>query len=315
MTPRLGVVVLTHGDGEEALPLLRSLPDEHGVSAEAIVAVQNPVRPEDVTLIPPHDGIGVLRMPDNRGYAGGMNAGMRHHLDDGAELVLILTGEVGLRPGAVERLLAAAAGAPDFGALGPAIWWRSEDRPFSFGGMRLSAGRIDQLHARPEADEQGIAACDWIEGAAMLLRAEALKEVGLLDERFFLYFEETELGLRLSRAGWRLGVVLDAVAEQEPGLARRPGAYAYLLTRNGLEYSRRAAGARGVARVLGERAREGWQAARVLASPRSTPAARAANRLRLAATARGVADFARRRWGAPPQSLRGLGDIAGRDGD
>jgi hypothetical protein len=307
MTAGLGVVVLTHGDGAEAIPLLRSLPDEHDVSAESIVAVHNPVRPGDADLVAPH-GIAVLRMAENVGYAGGMNAGMRHHLDAGADLVLILTGEVGLRSGAVERLLAAAERAPDFGALGPAIWWRSQDRPFSYGGVRLPGGRTDQLHELPpRVDEAGIAECDWIEGAAMLLRAKALEQVGLLDERFFLYFEETELGLRLSRAGWRLGVVVD----QEPGLARRPGAYAYLLTRNGLEYARRAAGWRGVARSLGERAREAWNALRVWASPRSSREARAANRVLLAALRRGVVDFARRRWGPPPATLRGLGDIAG----
>jgi GT2 family glycosyltransferase len=311
MTPKLGVVVLTHGEGTEALALLRSLVGEHGIAPTDVVAVQNPVRPEDPPLTPSDPAIDVLRLPENRGYAGGMNAGIRRHLDAGAELVLILTGEVGLRTGALERLLGAAAHAPEFGALGPAIWWRSQDRPFSFGGTRLPGGRIDQRHDRPEPDERGIAECDWVEGAAVLLRAEALREVGLLDERLFLYFEETELGLRLSEAGWRLGVVVDAVVEQEPGLARRPGAYAYLLARNGLEYARRAAGARGVARALGERAREAWQALRVIASPRSEASARAANRVRLAATARGVFDFARRRWGAPPAKLRGLGDIAG----
>jgi GT2 family glycosyltransferase len=314
MSGRLGVVVLTHGDGAEALALLRSLAGEHGVAADATVVVHNPVRADDPALVPPDAEVQVLRMPDNRGYAGGMNAGMRHHLDRGAELILILTGEVSLRAGAIDRLLAAAEAAPEFGALGPAIWWRSQDRPFSYGGMRLAAGRTDQLHDRPAADEHGIAPCDWIEGAAMLLRAEALREVGLLDDRFFLYFEETELGLRLANAGWRLGVVLDAVAEQEPGLARRPGAYAYLLTRNGLEYARRAAGVRGVVATLRDRGREGWQALRVIGSPRSTSAARAANRLRLAATARGAFDFARRRWGPPPAKLRGLGDIAG-EGD
>jgi GT2 family glycosyltransferase len=311
MTPRLGVVVLTHGEGAEALALLRSLVEEQGVAADAIVAVQNPVSLADPALTPPDPAIRVLRMPENRGYAGGMNAGIRQHLDNGAGLVLILTGEVGLRPGVVDLLVATAEQAPQFGALGPVVWWRSQNRPFSFGGVRLPGGRIDQLHDPPAAAEHGIAECDWVEGAAILLRAEALREVGLLDERLFLYFEETELGLRLSKAGWRLGVVIDAVAEQEPGLARRPGAYAYLLARNGLEYARRAAGPRGVARALGERAGEAWQALRVIASPRSEPSARAANRVRLAATARGVFDFARRRWGPPPAKLSGLGDIAG----
>jgi GT2 family glycosyltransferase len=305
------VVVLTHGDGEEALPLLRSL-SGHDVAAESVVVVQNPVSPDDVALAPPHEGMTVLRMRENLGYAGGMNAGLRHHLAAGAELVLILTGEVSLRPGAVERLLGAAQQAPEFGALGPTIWWRSQDRPFSYGGIRLPGGATDQLHSRPaRIDERGIAECDWIEGAAMLIRADALAQAGLLDERFFLYFEETELALRLSRAGWRLGVVVDAVAEQEPGLSRRPGAYAYLLTRNGLEYARRAAGRRGVAMTLRRHLAEGSRAFRVWASPRSSRAARAANSVLLAALGRGMLDFARRRWGPPPAGLSGLGDIAG----
>jgi GT2 family glycosyltransferase len=313
MTPRLGVVVLTHGGGAEALPLLESLA-AHDVPPHAVVVVQNPVRADDPALAPPDPAMRVLRMSDNRGYAGGMNAGIRAHLADGAALVLTLTGEVSLRPGAVGRLAAAAEAAPEFGALGPAIWWRSQDRPYSFGGARLSRGRIDQLHDRPQPDARGIAECDWIEGAVMLLRAEALAQAGLLDERFFLYFEETELGLRLAKAGWKLGVVVDAVAEQEPGLTRRPGAYAYLFARNGLEYARRAAGARGVARALGGSLRETGQGLRVIASPRSSHEARSANRLLVGATARGVFDFALRRWGPPPARLRGLGDIAGEDG-
>jgi GT2 family glycosyltransferase len=152
-----------------------------------------------------------------------------------------------------------------------------------------------------------------VEGAAVLVRAEVLRQVGLLDERFFLYFEETEFALRVERAGWRLGVVLDAVVEQEPGLGRRPGAYAYLHTRNGLEYARRADGWRGVRATAATRARASWQAVRVVVSPRSSASSRRANWIRLVATGWGALDFLRGRWGAPPRRLPGAGELAGRD--
>ena len=45
---------------------------------------------------------------------------------------------------------------------------------------------------------------DWVMGAALLLRREAVEEIGLFDEGFFIYSEETDLQLRLRRAGWEV---------------------------------------------------------------------------------------------------------------
>ena len=81
--------------------------------------------------------------------------------------------------------------------------------------------------------------CDWVDGGAMVLRREALERVGGFDERFFAYCEEAELCLRITRAGWRVGVLDGARAQQAPGGSSRPGAWSYLITRNGLAYARR----------------------------------------------------------------------------
>jgi GT2 family glycosyltransferase len=51
---------------------------------------------------------------------------------------------------------------------------------------------------------------DWVSGASMMVRREVLDQVGLLDERFFLYFEEEELTLRAQRAGWKCHYVADS---------------------------------------------------------------------------------------------------------
>ena len=101
----------------------------------------------------------------------------------------------------------------------------------------------------------------------MLVRAAALERVGGFDERFWSYFEEAELCLRARRAGFRVGVVLDAVAEQAPGGPGRPGVWSYLMTRNGVAYAWRAAGPGGLALCR----RPGRLRVRARADPRRSP--------------------------------------------
>jgi hypothetical protein len=292
---------LTHGPRGEYGPLVDELVAQ-GVPGSAIALIQNPVAPSDAEPGPPAEGAAVIRMDRNRAYAGGMNAGIRHHLEGGVQFVLLATQDLRLRAGAIPALLAAAERAPAYGALGPLLWDRAEDRVFSGGGLRgRRGGWVSHIRERPAAGPDGIAECDWVEGAAILIRREVLERVGLLDERLFIYFEETELCLRATRAGWRVGVVVDAEAEQESGQPARPGFHAYLISRNGFEYARKASGALGVVATTRRAVVESWDLLRVY--PRSSAARRAQTRVKLAGMWLGFADFLRRRFGPPPAAL------------
>jgi GT2 family glycosyltransferase len=305
----VGVVILTHGQRDEYRQLVASLLED-GLPAAAITVVHNPAGSRPLERRPGDPAVSMVECAVNRGYASGMNAGIRRCLEAGVGQVLLLTGEVRFRPGALAVLLDAGRQATGFGILGPALWWLGENRPWSYGGTRSAAGATDQIRERiPTPDDDGIAACDWVDGSAVLVRAQVFADVGLLDERFFLYFEETEFCLRAVRAGWRVGVVLGAVAEQAPGDARRPGGYSYLLTRNGLEYSRLVAGSRGIAAGLGRSLRETLRMLRVVAGIHSPAPARKWALTKVIATWLGVAAFVARRWGPPPGIVPGLGDI------
>ncbi len=307
--PDVGIVVLTHGANGVYAPLVASL-IEQGAAAESIAIVHNSTTPDGPVVEPPVAGVAVIHNGRNLGYAGGMNTGMRHQLARGAKTVLLLTHEVRLRAGAFCRLIEAAERSQAFGILGPALRFPNSERVFSLGGRRGRDGSVE--HVLDEAESSpGIAGCDWIDGAAMLIRADVLERVGLMDDRFFMYFEETDLCLRAQRAGWAIGVVLDAVAEQEPGGSRRPGAFTYLMSRNGTEYARRACGAYGVAACLRHAVVESSGLVGALARRRTPAEQRVASRVTLAAMWLGMFDFARRRWGPPPSRLSGLGDAIG----
>ena len=304
-TGGLGVVVLTHGPRGEYRPLVDALV-EQGVPGSAIALVQNPVDPSDPQPAPPAEGAAVIRMDRNRAYAGGMNAGIRHHLARGAELILLATQDLRLRPGAVAELLAAAERVPEYGVLGPLLWLRGERRIFSGGGRRgRRGGWVSHLRERPVAGPDGIAECDWVDGAAIMVRRAVLERVGLLDDSLFIYFEETDLCLRAQRHGWRVGVVVEAEGEQESGQPARPGFHAYLISRNGFEFARRANGLVGVVATIRRGLVESFELLR--AYPGTGRAERAAIRIKLAGMWLGFLDFLRRRFGPPPERLARLG--------
>jgi GT2 family glycosyltransferase len=300
---RLGVTVVTHGPEGEYGPLIASLV-EQGIAPASISLVQNPVDPSDPKPPPPAPGVEVLRTARNLAYAGGTNAGIRHHLARGAQLMLCLSQDLRLRKGALGALLECAESAPEYGVLAPVLWVRGEDRIFSYGGRRgRRGGWVSHIKERPARCPDGIAECDWADGAALLVRREVVEQVGLLDESLAHYFEETDFLLRAKRAGWRVGVVLDAEAEQSSGEATRPGFHAYMISRNGFEFARRSAGLLGVAATLRRALVQSWGLVR--SYPRAEPAERAATRTKLLWTWRGFIDFLRRRFGEPPASVAG----------
>ena len=305
----LGVVVLAYGAGGEYGPLIASLLAE-GAPPASILVVHNPAEPgEPAPGVPA--GCGVLEAERNLGYAGGMNLGIEQMRQrGGVDLLLLMTHDARLRPGALDTLLEAARNSAGFGILGPALILTGTDIPFSYGGLTGAEGGNAHVKELPEASD-GVFRCDWVDGGTMLVRSEVLDRVGGFDERFWGYCEEADLCLRARRAGYAVGVVLAARADQDPGAAKRLGAWAYLTTRNGIEYARRAAGLRGLVSLALRSVRLVAfnllrTALRALRLRRGDPA----EPLTLAiGIARGTLDYFRGRWGPPPPGLPGMGDL------
>jgi GT2 family glycosyltransferase len=306
----LRVVILSHGGDSPAARVVDALIEE-GVRPAQVVLVHNATDPSHRPPAVP-DGVTVLPSGRNLGYTGGMNLGLGHAIADAsAELVLLLTHDVAILPGTLAALLDAAARHPEYAILGPWLFDPVRRAVFSYGMRMDRIGGMAHMLERPADEHDGIVPADAIDGSFMLIRAEVFRRCGLFDERLFGYAEESELALRARRAGWRVGVVSSARGEQEIGVPRRPGAYSYLMARNGFNLGREAAGALGVAGGF-------WRAAiqlavhgRRLADPRRPREHKRAAWASIVGTVRGSLDYFRGRWGAPPADLPGLGDVTG----
>jgi GT2 family glycosyltransferase len=187
--------------------------------------------------------VSVIEAGANLGFAGGNNLGIRQALAKGAEAILLLNNDAQLAPDALERLASALdregaevwAAAPKilyrsmpdviWAAGGSFDWWRglSVDR----GLNQRDAGQYDT----PERVGSATACC-------VLIRSEAFRRIGLLDEAYFMYFEDADFSARMAQAGGRIiyepgARVLHDVFGSSGGTPHRPSPVAlYYSTRN-----------------------------------------------------------------------------------
>jgi GT2 family glycosyltransferase len=230
------VAVLDHGRPEDTLRAVQSSLEP--AVAPVVVVVENGMA--EAPALPP--GVEFLRLSENLGYAGGMNAGIAHLRRAGCDLFLLLNNDAVLDPGCLKRL-AEVLQDPSLAAAGPVVL-RAHDGRVESRGARFDrrSGRFRLLgngqgaQARP-----GIARVPALSGAVWMLKASALDRVGPLEESYFWSFEDADWCARAGQAGLGVAVALDATARH--GGSRTLGADSpdrlYYAARNHLLAARR----------------------------------------------------------------------------
>jgi GT2 family glycosyltransferase len=243
------VVVLHWGDVRDTRACVASLAASR-VRAEPLLVVDNGtggLREEELP------GAEIVRLPENVGYAGGNNVGIRRALAGGARWVVLVNNDAVLDPGCLGELVRAAeesgarvgaVGAKVFSAADPSRLW------MAYGRLTYRAALVERVGqgAADGPDFAGRCEPDWVSGCVILLARGALEDVGLLDERFFAYHEDVDWCTSARRRGYRVVFAPDARAVHRGGASvaarRAGGAVRYLSARNTVLFARKHAGVR-----------------------------------------------------------------------
>jgi hypothetical protein len=251
-------VVLNWNRRDETLACLDSILASGWPRLTAIVVDNASEQEIEGHLADRFPGARFVRNETNRGFAGGMNRGVMEALNLGVAYVLLLNNDTHVAPGMVRALVEAAEAHSDAGIVCPLVLYRDKPDVILSAGLRCDLRRGYQGPAlgMGETDRgqfAGVRSVDAPSGAAMLVPAGAVREVGLLDEELFLYGEDVDWAQRMQAVGRRVYVVGEARLWH--GLsASSGGAFsplsAYFQTRNSFVVCARYAPLRGPRRFV-----------------------------------------------------------------
>jgi GT2 family glycosyltransferase len=183
--------------------------------------------------------IQLLRQERNLGFSGGHNIALKKAINESYDYIWLVNNDAIVKPNTLERLVEKMKSEPQCGAASPLILAIEDEATIDFCGARHDWAKSTSVSctsiAEAAAMEKRYPNEMWLMGAAIFLRVEALKEVGILDDRLFAYYEDNDLCARLSSAGWRSRMVFDAVVlhNHPKSRAHEKGAhYFYLMARN-----------------------------------------------------------------------------------
>jgi GT2 family glycosyltransferase len=212
VVPQTWIVLLTYNGLDDTRKCLKSLGrlDE---PACPVILVDN--GSSDGVLDIVHDEFSwchTLRLPANVGPSAANNRGIAYALDRGAEFVILLNNDTIVSRDLVRQLLDASAHYPEFGVIGPIINWMDEPEIVMTDGVRFNPPGFPGFFARRPVTPQAttpptVVEVDVVNACCMLVRAEVFRRVGLFDERFFFYHDETDFCLRARVNGLSCGIL------------------------------------------------------------------------------------------------------------
>lgn len=214
MHPCITIIVLNWNGLVDTLSCLESLYPVANANTKVLVVDNGSTDGSVPAIQAAHPDVEVVETGCNLGYAGGNNVGIERAVANGADYVLVLNNDTTCAPDLIDRLLEAAERHPYAGMFCPRIlymhdpqrvWfddarWSSRDLNFKFPGKDRLVSDLGT------GDHEADFAC----GAALFVRAEVIRQIGVFDARYFLVWEESDWCYRARQNGWASVVVPSA---------------------------------------------------------------------------------------------------------
>lgn len=237
--PQVFVIVLNWNQPRDTIACLRSLQLLEYPSYEVTVVDNGSTDGSDALIEAGFPQVAVIRNETNVGFAAGNNVGITDALERGADYVLLLNNDTVVAPDLLTALITEGQRDVGTGILGPTIYhYHQPHNVWKVGGTIDGLGRTWDLAANlgRNIESESPRPVDFVTGCAMMVKRTVMDRVGLIDPRFFIYYEELDWCIRAKRAGFAVVYVPRAKVWHKIAAGTRSESprVAYLMTRNRL---------------------------------------------------------------------------------
>lgn len=236
----LAIIILNYNTFEDTSREVNKLL-EQGCSEECIYIVDNDSNDKNkVTELSKQKNIHCIINDKNGGYAYGNNLAIKKGIEDGKNYFLLLNPDIDISIQVIETLYNDLKNAPEIGVIGPRICYRNnQNKIYSDGGLLFPEKGFMGGHINfniNESDVQPLSynyEIDYVDGSAIMFKKEILDKIGFMNEKFFMYYEESEWCLRIKRkTDYKLAVNTQISAFNT--YSDKGSFYEYYMTRNRL---------------------------------------------------------------------------------
>lgn len=230
MTARSILCVVVNWNGaKDTLACARAVrAQEHPAD---LVVVDNGSSDDSLRQLQAHD-LTVLASSENLGFAGGVNIGLRHGLRAGYDAFWLLNNDADPAHDVLEGLVLALDADERNGLVGSRLV-NIDGTTQAVGGGTVS---LRTGVSRNYLDHWSAGASSYVTFASVLIRRAVVEEIGLLDDGYFMYYEDADLCLRAQSAGWRLAVADVDVVHAEGGSSQDSRTKARVITASGMRF-------------------------------------------------------------------------------
>jgi hypothetical protein len=241
--PLVSIVTINYEHTDVTCALLESLRHISYPNIEVIVVDNASVKDDPAIISRLYPEVVFIQSKENLGFAGGNNLGIRQAK---GEYIMLLNNDTEVDPGFIEPLVNKLKSDPQIGSVSPKIRFFHTPDTIQYAGIKpyTPVTLRQYLIGLGEVDSgQYNMGCETfsIHGAAMMIPVSVIKEVGLMAELYFLYYEEHDWAERIKRAGYRIFYVPDSLVLHKESIStgKQSPLKTYYITRNRFLFARR----------------------------------------------------------------------------
>lgn len=212
-------IIVNWNGWKDTIACLDSLKSQHYSNLKVIVVDNGSTNDSVQRIRQQHDWVTVIESGRNGGFAFGNNIGIRCALAEGAEYIWLLNNDTVVHVHTLQTLISTALSDPSLGEIGSVLLYaHAPNQVQAWGGGTINLWTSISRHYHAPINPNKL---DYLTAASVLLPARTLEHVGLLDEEYFMYWEDVDLSYRIREAGWELGVSPNATLLHKEGGSSR----------------------------------------------------------------------------------------------
>lgn len=213
-SPKVAIIILNYNCTDDILTLIKSLEQSSYQNFQVIIIDNDSPSSSFQNLLSLFSKYLIIRSPNNLGYAGGNNLGIQYLKNHDFDFTWILNPDTIIQKNTLEELVLAAKKYPEISIYGSVICWTQRPEIVWFGGgkVNITEKQFHTYHLYDGQDrnlipKENYYEVDYVTGASIFCSATLFTEIGLIPEKYFLYFEETDWCLTAKNKGHKIAVI------------------------------------------------------------------------------------------------------------